>query len=39
MAKNNTKQIEKDEKKIIEELRKNANRSINDIASSCGFSR
>src|SRR4030043_1629205 len=39
MAKSSVKQIEKDEKKILDELSKNANKSINDIAESCGFSR
>ncbi len=39
MAKSSTKQIEKDEKKILKELSKNANKSINDIAKTCGFSR
>jgi DNA-binding Lrp family transcriptional regulator len=39
MAKSSVKQIEKDEKKILNELSKNANKSINDIAGSCGFSR
>ncbi len=39
MAKNSAQQIEQDEKKIIKELSKNANKSINDIAKSCGFSR
>jgi DNA-binding Lrp family transcriptional regulator len=39
MAKSSTQQIEQDERKIIKELRKNANKSINDIAKSCGFSR
>ena len=39
MSKNSVKQIEKDEKKILEELTKNANKSINEIAKSCGFSR
>ena len=39
MAKNSVKQIEQDEKKILEELSKNANKSINDIAEKCGFSR
>ena len=39
MAKNSAKQIEQDEKKILKELSKNANKSINDIAQSCGFSR
>ncbi|MCJ7570892.1 MAG: Lrp/AsnC family transcriptional regulator [Candidatus Thermoplasmatota archaeon] len=39
MPKSSVKQIDQDEKRIIEELRKNANKSINDIAKSCGFSR
>ena len=39
MAKNSVKQIEQDEKKILEELKENANKSINDIAEKCGFSR
>jgi DNA-binding Lrp family transcriptional regulator len=39
MAKNSVKQIEKDEKRILEELAKNANKSINEIAKTCGFSR
>lgn len=39
MAKNSVKQIEEDEKKILEELSKNANKSINEIAKTCGFSR
>lgn len=39
MAKNSTQQIIQDEKKIIGELQKNANKSINEIAKSCGFSR
>src|SRR4030042_4883977 len=39
MAKSSVKQIEQDEKKILDELSKNANKSINDIAESCGFSR
>jgi len=39
MPKNSVKQIEQDEKKILEELKKNANKSINDIAEKCGFSR
>ena len=39
MAKSSIKQIEQDEKRILEELRKNANKTINDIAKSCGFSR
>ena len=39
MAKNSAKQIQQDEKRIIDELSKNANKSINDIAKTCGFSR
>lgn len=39
MAKNSRKQIMLDEIKIVEQLSKNANKSINDIAKSCGFSR
>jgi DNA-binding Lrp family transcriptional regulator len=39
MGKNSLKQIEQDEKKIIEKLSKKANKSINDIAKSCHFSR
>jgi len=39
MAKNSVKQIEKDERRILDELRKNANKSINAIAEKCGFSR
>ena len=39
MPKSSVKQIETDERKILEELSKNANKSINDIATSCGFSR
>ena len=39
MAKNSVQQIEEDEKKILNELSKNANKSINEIAKTCGFSR
>ena len=39
MPKSSVNQIEQDEKKIIKELSKNANKSINDIAKTCGFSR
>ena len=39
MPKNSVKQIEQDEKKILDKLAKNANKSINDIAESCRFSR
>ncbi len=39
MPKNSVKQIKQDEKRILEELKKNANKSINDIAEKCKFSR
>lgn len=39
MAKNSTKQIIEDEKRILLELTVNANKSINEIAKTCGFSR
>jgi len=39
MPKSSIKQIELDEKKILDELLKNANKSINDIAKTCKFSR
>lgn len=39
MPKNSIEQIEQDEKKILEELSKNADKSINEIAESLGFSR
>jgi len=39
MAKSSIKQIEQDEKKILNELLKNSNKSINDIAKTCKFSR
>jgi DNA-binding Lrp family transcriptional regulator len=39
MAKNSMRQIEEDEKQILLELSKNANKSINEIAKTCGFSR
>jgi DNA-binding Lrp family transcriptional regulator len=39
MSKSSLKQIKQDEKKILKELSKNANKSINDIAKTCGFSR
>ena len=39
MAKSSVKQIEKDEKKILDELTKNANMSVNEIANTLGFSR
>ena len=39
MPKSSVKQIEQDEKKILDELTKNANKSINDIAENCRFSR
>ena len=39
MSKNSIKGIKQDEKRILDKLTKNANKSINDIAQSCGFSR
>ena len=39
MAKNSRQQIIVDEKKIVRELSTNANKSINEIAKTCGFSR
>ena len=39
MAKNSLKQIEKDEEQILKELSNNSNKSINEIAKKCGFSR
>ncbi len=39
MPKRSKKQIEIDENKIIAELKKNANKSINEIAKKLGFSR
>ena len=39
MPKNSVMQIQKDEKKILEELSKNAHSSINEIANKLGFSR
>jgi DNA-binding Lrp family transcriptional regulator len=39
MPKNSVKQIEEDERRILAELLKNANKSINEIAKSCEFSR
>ncbi len=39
MAKNSAAQIIKDQKRIVRELSKNANKSINEIAKTCGFSR
>jgi len=39
MAKSSVKQIKVDEKRILGVLAKNANKSINDIAKSLGFSR
>ena len=39
MPKRSKTQIEKDETKILKELEKNANKSINEIAKKCGFSR
>lgn len=39
MAKSSKKQIDEDEKKVIEQLQRNSNESIDKIAKSCGFSR
>ncbi len=39
MAKNSRKQIMLDEIRIVDQLSKNANKSINEIAKNCGFSR
>ena len=39
MAKSSIKQIESDEKKVIAELRRNSNKSIEKIARDCSFSR
>ncbi len=39
MPKSSRKQIDKDEKKVISELQKNAKESIDVIANKCGFSR
>ncbi len=39
MAKSSAKQIEQDNKKILDQLVKNANMSINEIADKLGFSR
>ena len=39
MPKSSSEQIEQDEQKILKELSKNANKSINEIAQSLGFSR
>lgn len=39
MAKSSKEQIIKDEKKILQELKNNANKSISDISKTLGFSR
>jgi len=39
MAKSSRKQIDQDEKKVIEQLQRNSNESIDKIAKTCGFSR
>ena len=39
MARNSARQMIEDEKKIIQELYTNANKSVNEIAKNCGFSR
>ncbi len=39
MPKSSKQQIEEDEHKVIDELSRNANKSINEIAKKCNFSR
>ncbi len=39
MAKSSREQLDKDERKILAELQKNSNESIDTIAKHCGFSR
>lgn len=39
MAKNSNRQIEADEKRILDELSRNSNKSVNEIAKTCKFSR
>jgi DNA-binding Lrp family transcriptional regulator len=39
MAKSSKKQIDQDEKLVIEQLQRNSNESIDKIAKTCGFSR
>ena len=39
MAKSSKEKIAKDEQKILQKLKNNANKSINEIAKECGFSR
>jgi DNA-binding Lrp family transcriptional regulator len=39
MAKSSKKQIDQDEKRVIEQLQRNSNESIDKIAKTCGFSR
>jgi len=39
MPKSSQKQIREDELKVIQELQKNSNANIDDIAKKCGFSR
>jgi DNA-binding Lrp family transcriptional regulator len=39
MAKSSKEDIVKDEQRILEKLKTNANKSINEIAKECGFSR
>ena len=39
MSKSSTQQLEKDEQKIINQLKENADESIDVIAKKCGFSR
>ena len=39
MAKSSKKQIDQDEKRVIDQLQRNSNESIDKIAKTCGFSR
>jgi AraC-like DNA-binding protein len=39
MGKSSKEQLAKDDRKILAELQKNSNESINTIAKHCGFSR
>jgi DNA-binding Lrp family transcriptional regulator len=39
MAKSSKKQIDQDEKRVIEQLQRNSNENIDKIAKICGFSR
>lgn len=39
MSKSGKKQIDLDDKKVIEQLQKNSNEGIDKIGKKCGFSR